>query len=1315
MILIRHPLPIGEMTNWFSKLHLFRCFKLMNSGRRYFCVKTLSFALWVFLASNQLEAQEKISPPAAGKPIRALLVTGGCCHDYPRQKQILTKGISARANVEWTVVHQGGTATNSEIPLYRDANWAEGFDVVVHNECFADAKDPAWVARVLEPHRRGVPAVLIHCAMHCYRTGKDEWFEFCGVQSPGHGPHYAYTVENRKADHPIMKSFGDRWTVPKGELYHTIKLWPTATVLGEAKRNDNQQDQVCVWTNKYHGTRVFGTTIGHYNETMAEATYLDMVTRGMLWAVYGDQFPELKQPTAELSSEIQAIARGERDQLQPSSGKCCGEGNLLLGKKTTASSEESAKQNFSNKAVDGDVRTRWCNNGGGPGAWLQIEMSEVAKIASLRIHWEQDAAYQYKTEVSIDGKEWKVVADAVANKKVERIVSHKIEPVEAKFLKVTFLGSSTDTWGSIWEVEAYEGELPKLPEGLAGLDGSPANLADTQIADAFDIRLFANPPLVNYPVCVTTGANGEVLVGIDEQGSLGKEAGYGRIVRCLDRDGDGQADEIKTFTKVDHPRGLVYDAGNLWVLHPPFLTLYQDTDLDGVADKSQQLISGISTDAVNQRGADHTTNGIRMGIDGWIYIAVGDFGFSKAVGADGKTLSRRGGGIVRVRPDGSDMEVYAWGLRNILDVCIDPQLDMFTRDNTNDGGGWNVRVSHVLQGAEYGYPSKYINFPEETMPPLADYGGGSGCGGMFLYEPRWPKEFANAAYTCDWGTSEVYIHRLDADGPTFKPNQETFLKIARPTDMDIDTSGRMVVTSWLNGGFSFSGKNVGFVAQVTPKDFVPKPFPFLADQSSEQLVGLLKSSGAAGQFHASRELIRRADQNGAVDLLLQLMADREAPLAGRIAALFTLKQLVGNQCHGRVITLAQQDPTIRRAVLRAITDRLSEIDRNVVPFVVECLKDSESTVQSQALISVRQLAYAKDVLTPDDRNQITLAVLAMPKAIEKFEVTSHASAQPNRVLPHLAMQALVALDSPAVLLKEIDGPAQSLVLLTLRHLHHDETIQGVVQRLYRPSDAELKQQLFDLLARLYFKEAAYERGDWWGTRPDTTGPYYDRATWEGGERIERLLKASLQQGDPQMREVLQKSFERYRLPFAKESAGTTDRVEEMKQEPIVIAEVDPKRPELIGNQSLSQVLAALKDNNGNAEKGKALFQSQACIACHTFADGQAPKGPHLVDIGKRYNRQELVESIIKPSAKMAQGFESWQLLTKDGDVLTGFVTTESAERIVIRDGRGIMQELAQEEIEERKKQEISMMPEGLVGNLTVDQLSDLLAYLESLR
>ena len=75
----------------------------------------------------------------------------------------------------------------------------------------------------------------------------------------------------------------------------------------------------------------------------------------------------------------------------------------------------------------------------------------------------------------------------------------------------------------------------------------------------------------------------------------------------------------------------------------------------------------------------------------------------------------RGGGIVRVRPDGTGFEIVSRGQRNIYDVAISPELDLFTRDNTNDGGGWDVRLSFVPPGAHMGYPTLFKNFPEEML------------------------------------------------------------------------------------------------------------------------------------------------------------------------------------------------------------------------------------------------------------------------------------------------------------------------------------------------------------------------------------------------------------------------------------------------------------------------------------------------------------------------------------------------------------------------------------------------------------------------
>ncbi len=165
---------------------------------------------------------------------------------------------------------------------------------------------------------------------------------------------------------------------------------------------------------------------------------------------------------------------------------------------------------------------------------------------------------------------------------------------------------------------------------------------------------------------------------------------------------------------------------------------------------------------------------------------------------------------------------------------------------------------------------------------------------------------------------------------------------------------------------------------------------------------------------------------------------------------------------------------------------------------------------------------------------------------------------------------------------------------------------------------------------------------------------------------------------------------------------------------MVLPKADPNNPNQLGNMQYEAAARRTLAARGDVVKGKAFFKSQLCNACHTDADGQTLKGPHMVDIGKRYSDAELVESILKPSVKIAQGFETYRFDMVDGKVLTGFVVSERPKTVLIRETNGVQRELKLAQIESRTILKESMMPEGLVNNLTPEQLADLVAYLRSL-
>lgn len=249
------------------------------------------------LVGSLLTVELAFAQQAQPEPLRALLVLGGCCHDYAKQKDILAEGIAARAHVEVIAAYDPDTTTMHLNPVYAKPNWAEGFDVIIHDECSSNVKDLAVIDRILAPHREGLPAVLLHCGMHSYRSegypaAVTPWFAFTGLQSTGHGPQAPIDISFIAAESPISKGLAN-WKTINEELYNNSagKLLETATPLARGQQTtknregkETTNDFVVAWTNDYKGAKVFATTLGHNNQTVADPRYLDLVTRGLLWS-----------------------------------------------------------------------------------------------------------------------------------------------------------------------------------------------------------------------------------------------------------------------------------------------------------------------------------------------------------------------------------------------------------------------------------------------------------------------------------------------------------------------------------------------------------------------------------------------------------------------------------------------------------------------------------------------------------------------------------------------------------------------------------------------------------------------------------------------------------------------------------------------------------------------------------------------------------------------------------------------------------------------------------------------------------------------
>ena len=273
------------------------------------------FALFITIVLASLsfparyaDGQDSVARPG---PLRVLLVAGGCCHDYATQSELLKQGIEQRINAIVSVVYNESTATNTTFQIYESDDWADGYDVIIHDECSAKVTDRPYVDRILAAHKSGVPAVNLHCAMHSYRWGEYRepveigsdnagWYEMIGVQSAAHGPQSPIDVTYVDSGHPITRGFTD-WKTINEELYNNIRVYSGTSVLAtgdqlqkpRAKVLKNNPDAkptraraAVAWTNRYgpQKTRIFSTTLGHNNDTVGDDRYLDLVVRGLLWA-----------------------------------------------------------------------------------------------------------------------------------------------------------------------------------------------------------------------------------------------------------------------------------------------------------------------------------------------------------------------------------------------------------------------------------------------------------------------------------------------------------------------------------------------------------------------------------------------------------------------------------------------------------------------------------------------------------------------------------------------------------------------------------------------------------------------------------------------------------------------------------------------------------------------------------------------------------------------------------------------------------------------------------------------------------------------
>ena len=317
-------------------------------------------------------------------------------------------------------------------------------------------------------------------------------------------------------------------------------------------------------------------------------------------------------------------------------------------------------------------------------------------------------------------------------------------------------------------------------------------LAAPTAVPGWKVELVAQAPDIKHPSVVCTAPDGRVFVAedpMDIREDTPAESKNGRII-CLHPDG-----KRTVFAEKLHAVfGMQYLEGKLYVLHNPLFTVFRDDA--GVGRDARDIITHTLPEPWALGWNDHIPANFKLGMDGWFYLAVGDKGLVGCTGSDGRVLNLRGGGIVRFRPDGSGLEIFSTGVRNILDVALNAEDEMFTYDNT-DEHEWMGRFTHMVEAGDYGYPHDFIPRQPCTLWMMHDFGAGAACGTICANDAALAPEMAGNVFIADFGKRQVTRVNVQRDGATWRMAGSEDLFSNPPDDF------RPVGLGWAPDGRSF--------------------------------------------------------------------------------------------------------------------------------------------------------------------------------------------------------------------------------------------------------------------------------------------------------------------------------------------------------------------------------------------------------------------------------------------------------------------------------------------------------------------------------
>src|SRR5271166_3981604 len=502
--------------------------------------------------------------------------------------------------------------------------------------------------------------------------------------------------------------------------------------------------------------------------------------------------------------------------------------------------------------------------------------------------------------------------------------------------------------------------------------GEPEREPLPQPAPGWSIELAARAPQIRNPTSIVVAADGTISLGHAPTENSGRAGGSCRCVLQLNGGMRSVfADRLGTAS------GLEWIDGTLYVVHPPELSAFRDTDRDGRADERIELVSGLGPMALaTQRINDHIAAGVRAGVDGYLYLAVGDKGASRAVGKDGRSIKLAGGGVIRVRPDGTGLEVVSTGERNPRSIALSASGEIFTMCAGDAGKRWPGGLTHHIVDGHYGYPYQFLTAPFRALPLMGGEAGEPGTQGVCDDEDGVPGRYRGSLFVCDWGRQSVVCFEIRRSGGTFAVARQSavvskgLVADFHPLALSVTADGTgFWLVDWANDAWHSAGPATGRLYWLTYSgDDRVSPTQRPRGIALHDQIAALDHPALSVRLNAQRSLAGQGEQ--ALGLLIERLHTNE-PEPGRLHALWALDAIGGTEARQAVRdSLADPSASVRLQAARSSGIRA---DRGAADALRALLVDRDPSVRREAAIALgaigdtRAIAPLLAVLGESDR------------------------------------------------------------------------------------------------------------------------------------------------------------------------------------------------------------------------------------------------------------------------------------------------------------------------------------------------------------